>query len=555
MNSERDIIELPDGRATVEYQKGYTEDIMRSVRDCYRDTIPQSRVLAEYLTGATPEDSCRNVFEFVERNIRYVEDPDGVQWVRTPSRLLNDGEGDCKSYTILICTVLANLNIEHLLRFVTYVDGGEYTHVYPVAVIDGRELPMDVVAKQLRGIPMGKELTYKGHKDMKGSVISRLSGIGDTEQEQEQERSYLSDIDFSNFRRQNETLLVSEIELANARSRIDKARQVECYNQIDWLRLCLYCLTLSKREDYLEIGGLLLAKYRADGVFESEETDIEARRRYFDRVCADFRRDFDTLTSSGDMSTDFTEEFRMANAGLLTWWTELIKTGQDVAGIGATADYPSLIKAVAPSMLYSTQRERMGTAKAKRKQERQDKLVQYIASRSGLSAQAIENYTRTGIINTFGMEAERVIDVLKRGRRANIGSVGDLDTMAMNNQLLADQSALDAKNAAAQILQNSALNAGTGSVATRYAWVDAVTGIAHAISTTANSITGIMQQLTVLTGKDLNYANYQGYASLIPNTSDWTSSPIVLAGGVALLGVGGYMLLGRKNNKRKRSRK
>lgn len=552
MNSERDIIELPNGQATVEYQKGYTEDIMRSVRDCYRDTIAQSRVLAEYLTGVTPEDSCRNVFEFVERNIRYVEDPDGVQWVRTPARLLNDGEGDCKSYTILICTVLANLNIEHLLRFVSYVDGGEYTHVYPVAVIDGRELPMDVVAKQLRGIPMGKELTYKGHKDMKGTVISRLSGIGDTEQEQEQEQSYLSDIDFSDFRRQNETLLVSEIELANARSRIDKARQVEYYNQIDWLRLCLYCLTLSKREDYLEIGGLLLAKYRADGVFESEETDIEARRRYFDRVCADFRRDFDTLTSSGDMSTDFTEEFRMANAGLLTWWTELIKTGQDVAGIGATADYPSLIKAVAPSMLYSTQRERMGTAKAKRKQERQDKLVQYIAGRSGLSAQTIENYNRTGIINTFGMEAESVIDVLKNGRRARIGE--PLDNSALASQMQAESVALANKNSASQILVNSSLGNGTGSVATRYAWVDAVTGIANAISTTANSITGIMQQLTVLTGKDLNYANYQGYASLIPNTSDWTSSPVVLAGGVALLGVGGYMLLkgGKRNGRRKR---
>ena len=141
--------------------RGYTMDIVQAVIDVYdksRHTIPQE--LVALCECDSEEESCYSIAQWVDDNISYKRDPDGEQWIKQPARLIADMEGDCKSFSILICAFLSEIGIPNKFRFVSY-KGADYTHVYPVAVINEREFPLDVVALKQKGVPIGQELNYK----------------------------------------------------------------------------------------------------------------------------------------------------------------------------------------------------------------------------------------------------------------------------------------------------------------------------------------------------------------------------------------------------------
>lgn len=160
-------------------KKGVTEDIIDAVVDCYNrniDNVPQS--LLTIVNAADAYETANNIWSWCADNIRYKKDPAGEQWVKTPSRLIYDGCGDCKSITILICAALTRLGIKNKFRFVSYDKTRNYTHVYPVAVINKEEVPIDVVAYIQRGTDFGEEIKYTYKKDvMNKTVISELSGV------------------------------------------------------------------------------------------------------------------------------------------------------------------------------------------------------------------------------------------------------------------------------------------------------------------------------------------------------------------------------------------
>lgn len=159
--------------------KGVTSDIVTAVVDCYfrtANTVPQS--LLRIVTDSDKETIAYNIFAWTNDNIRYKKDPDGQQWVKTPARLIYDGCGDCKSMTILICSVLTLLGVKNKFRFVSYDHTTNYSHVYPVAIIDGEEIPVDVVAWKQKGYEFGTEVEFTNKKDiMNTTKISELSGF------------------------------------------------------------------------------------------------------------------------------------------------------------------------------------------------------------------------------------------------------------------------------------------------------------------------------------------------------------------------------------------
>lgn len=167
-----------DGKNTIKKRRGTTKDIINEVLNTYQDTWHTTAELAETLKRGTEEETCRAVFEFIIANVNYNEDPNGVQWIRTPARLLHDGEGDCKSMAILSASLLNNLGIPCFFRFVSFSKNNQITHVYTVTeggiIIDPVE--------RIDGQPVfnyASQYTYK--KDMNTTQISRLSGIGATE--------------------------------------------------------------------------------------------------------------------------------------------------------------------------------------------------------------------------------------------------------------------------------------------------------------------------------------------------------------------------------------
>jgi len=112
---------------------GYNSDVVRNVVACYERWKSQPSELVENLKYETTETACESIFTYVLENVRYKIDPDGVQYIKSPARLLRDKEGDCKSFSIFIAACLHCLNIPHAFRFVNFDGSNQYSHVYVVA--------------------------------------------------------------------------------------------------------------------------------------------------------------------------------------------------------------------------------------------------------------------------------------------------------------------------------------------------------------------------------------------------------------------------------------
>ena len=75
----------------------------------------------------------RNIWNFVREHVQYQNDAKGVEQLRTPQRTMHDKVGDCDDFSILISSILTNLNIRHELIVAAYKKKNDWQHIYPVA--------------------------------------------------------------------------------------------------------------------------------------------------------------------------------------------------------------------------------------------------------------------------------------------------------------------------------------------------------------------------------------------------------------------------------------
>lgn len=134
---------------------GNNSDVVKFVKQCYEAWREQPIALVDEIRDLTIDEQCYCIFSYLLDHVRYVVDEVGYQWIKSPARLLEDRTGDCKSFTIFICSCLHCLGIAHTIRFVNFDGGNQYTHVYPVAYDeDGNEIILDAVERDNMGKPM-----------------------------------------------------------------------------------------------------------------------------------------------------------------------------------------------------------------------------------------------------------------------------------------------------------------------------------------------------------------------------------------------------------------
>lgn len=146
---------------------GYNEDVVDAVLACYDSFKDQPREIVRDICGGTIDSKCESVFAYLVKHVEYKLDEDGNQFIKSPARLLADGCGDCKSLTMFIACCLHCLGIKHIIRFVNYDGGSQYTHVYPVAIDEvGNEIILDACEKDLDGVILyDYARKYKRKKD------------------------------------------------------------------------------------------------------------------------------------------------------------------------------------------------------------------------------------------------------------------------------------------------------------------------------------------------------------------------------------------------------
>lgn len=134
---------VADGQNTF-LRNGYNGDVVEAIKSCYEQFKEQPKDHVKNLRGLSVKDQCLAIFTNLVENVQYQVDPDGVQYIKSPARLLSDGYGDCKSLSMYICCCLNCLNRKHAFRFVDFDGCGQYTHVYAIAWDEnGREIILD----------------------------------------------------------------------------------------------------------------------------------------------------------------------------------------------------------------------------------------------------------------------------------------------------------------------------------------------------------------------------------------------------------------------------
>lgn len=134
---------------------GDNRDVVRNLIGCYEKWKDQPSEIVEDLRGYDINTQCESIFSYLIDNTQYKLDTVGKQYIKSPARLLSDGTGDCKSLTMFVSCCLHCLGIKHIIRFVNFDGGGQFTHVYPVAVDgNGKEIVLDACEKDEAGTPI-----------------------------------------------------------------------------------------------------------------------------------------------------------------------------------------------------------------------------------------------------------------------------------------------------------------------------------------------------------------------------------------------------------------
>lgn len=152
-----------DGRTQL-IKYGNNADVVKNILLCYDRWKNQPEDIVDDLRGLSVEEACQSIFAYITENVRYKVDGDGVQYIKSPARLIADGIGDCKSLTLFTVACLYCLGIPHKIRFVNFDGGNQYTHVYAIAIDEnGRDIILDTVETTENNNSYPAAKVVKGH--------------------------------------------------------------------------------------------------------------------------------------------------------------------------------------------------------------------------------------------------------------------------------------------------------------------------------------------------------------------------------------------------------
>ena len=145
-------------------ESGYNDDIISGINNAFFPSVAMTRAMAQSFKGGTRLASAFNVWQFVRSNIPYKRDPDGLQLIKLPARLLHERElgGDCKSMTLLCSSILKNLGYPIVIRYTSYSSDPTPSHVYCITYDkDDTPIIVDAVHKKFNSeVPFRHKRDY-----------------------------------------------------------------------------------------------------------------------------------------------------------------------------------------------------------------------------------------------------------------------------------------------------------------------------------------------------------------------------------------------------------
>ena len=162
---------------TVVKRNGKVRHIIEDITSAITEGVAVQ--VREFAKQFSPDDQgLKELWKWVKTNIEYEEDGD-TQIIQEPARLAQSKKGDCKSMTLFVASVLQNMGLDFIIKYVHYNDTGT-NHVYATAILkDGTPVIVDTVWKrfneQKEPFKIIRQQYFKNKKDMD---VYRFSGVG-----------------------------------------------------------------------------------------------------------------------------------------------------------------------------------------------------------------------------------------------------------------------------------------------------------------------------------------------------------------------------------------
>lgn len=119
----------------------------------------------------------RALHGWVQKNVRYVQDPYQIEYVQTPDVMLSTLAGDCDDYTVLLGALLESVGYPIDIKIVGRDGRRAFHHVYPVVHLDGLEVALDAsmpVPFGAQASDLRKQRIYRS--ELKGMRVTDVYG-------------------------------------------------------------------------------------------------------------------------------------------------------------------------------------------------------------------------------------------------------------------------------------------------------------------------------------------------------------------------------------------
>jgi hypothetical protein len=159
-----------------------TNDIINGLLNTHKKYLTEYDKICKYFYANNVEDICKNIFEFLKKNVPYEIENSKKQYLRSPSAILEHSKGaDCKSYSLFTNGILDaikrnyGLNFDVVYRFAGYNNNNNLEHVFSVVKSNYGELWNDPVLNYFNS--REKSPTFTLDKKIKPMALVGISGI------------------------------------------------------------------------------------------------------------------------------------------------------------------------------------------------------------------------------------------------------------------------------------------------------------------------------------------------------------------------------------------
>ncbi|WP_207515027.1 hypothetical protein [Longitalea luteola] len=155
------LFEKAPGKVYTIKKNAGLQDTVQFIPQVVRQTLNQTKGIAQDLKKDSVYETCKNIWQFVYDHVQYRKDQHGYEQIRSPRRTWHDRtQGvDCDCYSVLISSILTNLEIPHILRITKY-NQNHFQHIYPVVPHKGQYITIDCVTDHF-----DYEVPYSQKKD------------------------------------------------------------------------------------------------------------------------------------------------------------------------------------------------------------------------------------------------------------------------------------------------------------------------------------------------------------------------------------------------------